>query len=354
MQRSKIKPFITTIIMIALLLFGCQRDKKTVINSMQKYVIDKITLGTFTVNKEKPFGTPGLDGVYWMTMGKGSLAIDDAGRVYVLNGTRIQIYGQNGSLKSEISIRDLHLSDRAKSLEVSGDGSRLYVRAGNDTDATYYIIGNNGALIGEKADQGYLKRTCRDIFIGEKYSSDKNAVEKVGLYALDRNLDMIKDLKDFYLKDVPLNERPSGFFDADLNFYFMRFWPDVTKLSSTGKLIWKKQVAFKGENWRLIGIDKDANLYALVVTGGGNSIVKMNKELDVLASIALEGLAKNLENVGSIQSDGSEVQNFLVTCDGAIFFIPNNADSVNPAFEYAFKEYRARGEYYIYKIDQIK
>lgn len=338
-------------VMAIIVIIGCNRNENQIhkMNLKQRYDIHKVVLGTFKTQKEKPFGIPGSDGVLWMTMGRGGVTIDDNGKIYVLSGTKILIYKDDGKLSREIILRDIDSDYRAMALEVSNDGSRLYIRLEKNDEAKYYVFDKDGAFIESKKDVGYLKRSCQDIFSAEKYGIVENAIVKTGLYVLDSKLNLIKDLKEYYLLDVRLNERPVGFFDKEFNYYFMRYWPFVIKIDTAGKVVWKKKVVFQGDNWRLIGIDKDANLYALVVTGNGNSIVIINNELNVLASVSLEALTKNIENV-----DSMAVENFLVTCDGTIYFIPSYVDSVNPAFEYAYREYLKRGEYAIYKIAQIK
>ncbi len=318
----------------------------------QKYSQKKIVLGSFKAEEGKPYGTADQRGVHWMTMGKGALSVDDSGKIYVLSGAKVMVYSQDGKFNNEVTLSDIGSEYNAKSLEVSADGTRLYVRLEKKESAKYNVYDVKGALIEAKDDIGFIKRGCNDIFIAEKYGVSKNAIEKIGLFALDKKLDVIKNLTDYYMTNIRLNERPVGFFDSAFNYYYMGYASDVSKIDTDGKLVSKKKVLYQGRNWRLIGIDKTANLYALAVTGNHNSIVKIDGNLEVLASISLEELAKNLENVDSMQSDGKEVQNFLVTCNGTIYFIPSNYDSINPAFEYAYKEYKKRGEYSIYRFQQ--
>jgi hypothetical protein len=272
----------------------------------------------------------------------------------VLAESRVLIYGQDGKFGKEIVLREIGPEYRTRSIEVSADGTKLYITLKKKDESMNRVYDNSGNFIDSKEDYDSIRRSCNDIFMAEKYGVNKNAIEKIALCALDKNLNLIKDLKNYYLSNMKLNERPLGFFDASLNYYFMGFLPEVTKIDTDGKVVWKKKVLVQGGNCRLIGIDAEGNLYALIFTDNHNNIVKINKKLEAVASISLESLAKDLENVDSIQSDGSEVQNFLVACDGTVYFIPNNYNSINPAFEYAYREYRKRGEYAIYKIEQIK
>ena len=349
--------FSKAMIFVGMLLLVCctkGENKSETKDIVQKYAIQRIVLGTFKVDEGKPYGTADEKGVHWMTMGKAALAIDDSGRIYVLSGSSVFTYGENGKFNKEIVLRDISSEYRAGSIEVSADGTRLYITLKKKDESKNRIYDNSGNIVESKGNYDSIRRSCKDNFLAEKYGVNKNAIEKNELHALDKNLKLIKDLKNYYLPNMRLNERPLGFFDASLNYYFTDYMPSITKIDVEGKVVSKKKILVQGENCRLVGIDADGNLYALVFTDNHNNIIKVNKNLETVASISLESLAKDLENVNSIQSDGSEVQNYLVTCNGTIYFIPNYYDSINPAFAYAYQEYRKRGEYVIYKIEHIK
>lgn len=313
----------------------------------QKYTIQKITLGKFTLPKGQPYGSKDLKGVYWMTMGRGGLAIDDSGMIYVLPNEKVLIYDQNGKYKREIVLTGIDLNYKLGTIEVSSDGQRLYITEKEGSVGKYLVFNAEGKLIGSNTGAHFLRRSCRDIYFAEMYTKG----QKTEMHALDKNLTKIKDLKTYYLQDVKLNQKPVGFFDAELNYYYMGWYPKVIKLGPAGNTLWEKKVSIKAEDWKLIGIDADSNLYALTSSESGGpasttSIVKLSDDTKVMASITLpaEITAGFLEDTGDIQNQ------FVVTCDGNIYFIPNYVDAINPAFEYAYREYKKRGEYAIYKL----
>lgn len=316
--------------------------------SEQNYLIKKIVLGTFTVPKGQPYGSKDPKGVHWMTMGRGSLAIDDSGMIYVLPNGKVLIYDQNGKYKREIALTGIDSDSNLGTMEVSSDGQRLLIIEKESSIGKYLVFNAEGKLIDSNTGAHFLRRSCGDIYFTEMYAKG----QKTEMHALDKNLKKIKDLKTYYLQDVKLNQKAVGFFDAELNYYYMRWYPKVIKLGPAGNTLWEKEVSIKAEDWNLIGIDADSNLYALATAGSGPSattfIVKLRNDTKVMASIALpaEITAGFLEDAGDIQNQ------FVVTCDGNIYFIPNYVDAINPAFEYAYREYKKKGEYAIYKLEK--
>src|SRR3990172_9820546 len=128
----------------------------------------------------------------------------------------------------------------------------------------------------------------------------------------------------------------------------MEWWPSVTKLDKNGKMIYQKDVNYKAENWRLVGIDSKANLYALIFEAPHGSLIKLNQDLQVIARIPLN---EEITTAFGDVPDGSEIHNFMVTCNGDIYFIPNFYFSTKKEYDEAKKEYRTRREYAIYKFE---
>lgn len=328
--------------------YSTAEQRSSVEGFEQKYTIKKIAIGKFTLLKGQPYGTKDPKGVYWMTMGRGGLAIDDSGLIYVLSSEKVLIYDQNGKYKREIVLTGIDPNSKLGTIEVSSDGQKLFITEKESSVGKFLVFNVEGKMIGSNEGAHFLRRSCKDIYFTEMYAKG----QKTEMHALDKNFNKIKDLKTYYLQDVKLNQKDVGFFDAELNYYYMRWSPKVIKLGPAGNALWEKNISFKAEDWRLIGIDAYSNLYALASSESGGSasttfIVKLRNDMKVMASIKLPA-----EIVAGIQEDAGDIQNqFVVTCDGNIFFIPNYIDAINPAFEYSYREYKKRGEYAIYKFE---
>jgi DNA-binding beta-propeller fold protein YncE len=300
-------------------LISCTKNESKVSasNPPQKYSLSKISLGASAqILKEKH--------VRWLG---GEVTIDDAGNIYVLAGSSILVFNNDGSLNKEIFLNDVtrNISDfkRIGPIEVSGDGRTVYVRLEKGNNVTYHLYNSNGDLLSSKEETGLIRKTGNDLFQAVKYSAVKHEIIATEMYVLDKELKITKNLNNYYMTNIRLNERPLGFFDSALNFFYVSNMPPITKLDPNGKVVWQRNVQFRGENWQLIGIDKDANLYAKVSTGNNANILKLDQNVNVLAVISIEELQKDSTALEGIVENEDWVRSFRVNHKGTVFFIAN-------------------------------
>lgn len=337
------------VLALSLILLACPQHKEKAVKECKEtetYVLKKVSLGTFQVSNAERGGTKDLHGIQWMTMRRKNLTLDDAGKIYVYVKGKIYLYDETGSFKREVVL------EKADSLtgpiEVSADGSIIYIRGEKDRYGYTQIYAPNGSLIGRNKFSGHhLQRSCRDQLWGEEYSKGK----KTGIYLFDNKLNLIKDLKNYYLPEVALNERPIGFFDSDGNIYVAHWSPEITKLDRSGNRVYEKAVQYhtnKTDNWRLIGIDSLGNLYALMSETLQEYFVKLNKNLEVIAILPL---GQQITDGYGAMPEGDEVFNFKVSCTGKVYFVPNYVETLNPAEDKQYQDYLKSGEYSIYTIE---
>jgi hypothetical protein len=285
----------------------------------QTYVMEKIILGTFKDDKKNPKGTKDAYGINWMRMGRGNFAIDDSGIIYALSERKVILFAPDGKYNGEIILNGVSPSTVFNAIEVSSDGRKLFLtekgRAGK-----FYLFNSEGQLFTTKDKDGayLLTRSCKDIYFPRVYKGSNRADVNV----LDKNLERIIGLKTFYLQNVKFDEKPLGFFDSEKNYYYMWYWPKVIKMTLDGKVAWEKSVSFKATAWSLIGIDDGLNLYATAIDAQNiERIIKLDRNLQTVTNFSLSELAKQL-TAGRISDDHAE-ENFIVTCSGGIYFIPN-------------------------------
>jgi hypothetical protein len=217
----------------------------------------------------------------------------------------------------------------------------IFIQSKDKPFNKYFIFNKNGRLIKTLNDNAIIRISGNNIYRAERYSFGK-AIEKIEMYALDSGLNQIIDFSKYYLPKVKLNQKPIGFFDNGMNFYFMSYAPEVTKIGPSGNLLWKRNISFDAENWRLIGIDADSNLYALVYRKRHSGIVKLDNNLQVIAYIPIDDMLKNTDVADSAEEDGSEVYNFIVVSNGDIY--------IKNAYPGNIK----KREYLIYKFEMLK
>src|SRR3990172_10729257 len=172
-------------------------------------------------------------------MHEGNLTIDDMNRVYVLSSGKILVYDDLGNYQRSIILQDPE--SLTGPIEVSAEGSMLFVRSKRGEINGYRIYADSGSLIGSSKFTGFIERSCKDVYWGEEYEKGK----KTGIYLLNKQLNQIKNLNNYYLSNEPLNQRPKGFLDTEGNFFYMEWWPSVTKLDKNGKMIYQKDVNYK-------------------------------------------------------------------------------------------------------------
>jgi hypothetical protein len=120
----------------------------------------------------------------------------------------------------------------------------------------------------------------------------------------------------------------------------MWYWPDFSKIGPDGKFISKQKVEYDAEFWRLIGIDANNILYALVAKNKKSEIVKFNSNSKVITSIAIEDKNNILNVINNSEEGDAETFNYIVIGNGNIYI--KNAYPVN----------KKKGEYVIYKFEQ--
>jgi hypothetical protein len=310
--------------LLALLLSCTKNENKVNAKSLPQYTIHKISLGASSTDANKSVKTFEEKGVRWLG---GDVAFDETGKIYVLAGSGILVFSNDGNFSKEIIFNDINktISDyqRIGPIDVSSDGTTLFVRLEKGKKANYHLYNNNGDLLSSKDEAGFIRNIGKDLFYVEQYGVTSREIITTDMYVVDKELNIIKNLNDYYMTNIRLNERPLGFIDSGLNFYYVSYMPPIIKLDPSGKVVWQKNVQFRGENWQLIGIDKDANLYAKVSTDNNANIVKLDQNVNALAVISLEELQKDSTALEGIVENKDWVRSFRVNRDGTVFFIAN-------------------------------
>lgn len=299
--------------------YGQNLTNKTM--SKQKYICKKITFKAPAVMNNVP------------------LAIDDSGNIYVAHGGKVFVNDKFGKQTNEIC---LNISDKkmlSDSIEVSSNGEMIFIQKKDKPYNKYLVFNKNGILINNLNDNAVFRISGNDMYRAERYSFGKT-FEIIEMYVLDSKLNRIVDYSKYYLPKINLNQKPIGYFDNDMNLYYMWYTPEVTKIDPSGVILWKKKITFDADNWRLIGVDADSNLYALVNRKRHNGIVKLDKNLEVIAYIPIDDMLKNTDVADSAEEDGSEVYNFIVISNGDIY-IKN-----------AYISDKKKQEYVIFKFEQ--
>lgn len=264
------------------------------------------------------------------------VAIDDFDNIYINHDASVIVYGKEGNIKKTI---DLNVDDKktlGRLLEVSSTGDMLFIDSKVKPYNRIFVFNNEGVLVNTINYGSLFRLNQKNIYRAENYSKGKI----IGIYALNSVLDKIIDYSSYYLPNDKLNQKPKGFLDNNMNLYYMWYWPDFTKIGSTGEFISKQKVAYNAEFWRLIGIDSKNILYALVTRNNKSEIVKFDDKAKIITSIAIENRNNISTAIDNAEEGDAETSNYIVIGNGNIYI--KNAYPVN----------KKKGEYVIYKFEQ--
>ncbi len=242
------------------------------------------------------------------------VAVDDYDNLYIQYNGTVFVYDKKGISKQiELLIDDK--KSLGSLLEVSSAGDLFFIASKVKPYNRIFVYNKNGNLVNTIHYNNIFRINQKNIYRAENYSKGK----KIGMYALNSNLDKIIDYSSYYLPKDKLNQKPKGFIDNDMNLFYMWYWPDFYKIGPSGYFISKQKIAYDAEFWRLIGIDSKNILYALVTRNNKSEIVKFDDKAKLVSSIAIEDKNNISKVIDNAEEGDAEASNYIVIGNGNIY-----------------------------------
>ncbi|MBI5634422.1 MAG: hypothetical protein HZA15_13205 [Nitrospirae bacterium] len=300
--------------------------------------VSKIILGRFKSEKNNvnilPKSSP-----YWPRIDRHNLAVDDIGQIYILNlaSRHIMVFNPEEKLLREIQIPIDTIRKKTDSygkLAVSGDGKQLYVNIpsqGKSYEPNYIVdsgltLNNKGEIVKKEGFPEVDIRLC-----------DGNYVFFQGSYLYDKNFNILK-------------QKFSGFGDKEGKYRSYKGL--LTKTSSSGKKLWKKQ--FYG-NFAIIGIDASNYVYVEggLKKGDPNSLYKLDSKGNIIEQAPIPNpfpfKTQAEKDEWEMHSSEEFFSFFKVACNGDVYLIYQLGELP----EATFKRWLNGGEYFIYKFESV-
>ncbi len=322
------------IIISVLLMLACATSSRA-----EEFSVRKVILSRFKVKNDVIVDLPKMS-PYWPEVNRGILAIDNQGRIYILNlwNNEILVFNDQGKLRDKISLpmRLYRFEHMNGEIEVSGDGKRLFVEGYDQSNKMNQILlDQNGKIVRQFISDNEIIWNFPDARLCNKP------------YYLFKKGGLLYD-ENFY----KLSGQYQGFVDSEGKYTFDFEKRLLIKLRQDGGRIWEKQF---NTNIEIVGLDANSFLY--IVTRLKNDdpdyLYKLNSKGKILAKVPIPKpfpllTQEEKEDFYALISE-EPFASFKLTCNGDVYLIFR----LNKLPEPAFKRWLKGGEYFIYKFETL-